>query len=61
MSTSRKMSVEVVKTEDANWEVRKTDNDETKLGSFTNEVWAELFRDSILELTQETAPRRIAA
>ena len=60
MVTSRKPSTEIVKVDDANWEVRKTDNDEA-LGTFKNEFFAELFLDSIRELTQETAPQQIAA
>ncbi len=61
MATSPKPSVKVVKTEDANWEVRRTDQDEARLGSFPSVFWAELFRDSILEITQEIAPQKIAA
>lgn len=61
MLPSPKPSAEIVKVDDANWEVRRTDQDETKLGSFDNEFFAELFRDSILELTKDTAPQQIAA
>ena len=62
MATSPKPSVKVIETKkDANWEVRRTDQDETKLGSFDNVFFAELFRDSILELTKDTAPQQIAA